>query len=168
MSGADLHVGLRVADGGAQLIARAAGDKDGEGGRERQETLNGQAGGDGELILLGRAAIDVSVRKFLLEIAGLGGLGYVGVEHEQFGQFGGEFEQGVHIALPGLFEFAIHQTSSWRARLHCSRVGGVPCHSAAFSMKDTPRPFVVLRMIMAGLPESSRAWATAPMMALKS
>jgi hypothetical protein len=69
-----------------------------EGGGEGQQALEREAGGDGEEVLLGGAAVEEAARLSGREVAGPCGLGDVGVEHDEVVALGGELEQGVDVA----------------------------------------------------------------------
>ena len=95
--------------------------------------------------------VEVPVGIGLLEHAGLGGAGQIGVKDEQVVMLRAQLLQGVPVALTGrdLFHTAILHRLHFRQLsaelLHGDLiflvVGALPCQPAWFSMKLTPLPW---------------------------
>ena len=106
-----LYVVLGVADAVADLV-QAAARKHRKGAAKGHQTGGGHAHGQVYHISLGNAAIKETVRKFFLEILGLGSAGQVGVQHYQLAVFVSDFGQVFTIGHTRSFLFhAIHPLS---------------------------------------------------------
>ena len=93
MGGGDLHVGLAVRDGLAELVIDAAGHELGEGADERDLARDRQAGGRADHVGLGDAALDETVGEFRRESVHLQGALEIGGEGEHLRVFPPRFEE---------------------------------------------------------------------------
>ena len=102
VGGGDLDVQVGVADGVADLLEAAARHEHGKAGHERHVTQGGHAGGYADHVLLGNAAVKVTVRELFAEDLGLGGGGQVGIKDDQVvGALAGKLHQRVDVAYTG-------------------------------------------------------------------
>ena len=102
MGGADLDVQVRVADGVADLLKAAARNEHGKAGHEGNIAHRGHTGGDADHVLLGNAAVKVTIRVLLAEDFGFGGSGQVGVkDHQIVSALLGQLYQRVAVADTG-------------------------------------------------------------------
>ena len=102
MGGTDLDVEVRVADGVADLLKRAARGKHGKAGNKGHVAHGGQARGHAHHVALSNAAVKMTVRVSLAEHTGLGGSSKVCVQHHQIlVALCGQLLQGVAVAFTG-------------------------------------------------------------------
>ena len=102
MGGSDLDVQVRVADGVADLLKAAARNEHGKAGHEGDIAHRGHTGGDADHVLLGNAAVKMTVRELFAEDLGLGGGGQVGIKDDQVvGALAGKLHQRVAVAYTG-------------------------------------------------------------------
>ena len=97
----DLHVGVRIADGVADLLIGAASRKHSEGGCKRD--LAGQRKADSHVdhVVLSDTAIEETIGECLLEGAGLGSGRQIGVQNHQILILGTKFSQRVTVRFTG-------------------------------------------------------------------
>ena len=101
VGGGDLDVQVGVADGVADLLEAAARHEHGKAGHERHVTHGGHAGGYADHVLLGNAAVKMTVRELFAEDLGLGGGGQIGVQHHHVGVIFCQFYQRGAVAVAG-------------------------------------------------------------------
>ena len=101
VSGADLHVQMGIAHGVADLLKGASGGEHGEGGGKGHKAHGAQTGGHAHHIRLSDAAVNVALGEGLLENAGFGGAGQVGIQHDQIGHLFAQLSQSIAIAFAG-------------------------------------------------------------------
>src|SRR5262245_51105006 len=140
MGAAELHVKLGISNGVAQLITGPASCKNAKRRSKRNKALQCQPRRDREHILLLHTTVEETIRKNLFEIASLTGFGHVRVKHDEIGEFMGELDEGLHVALASLFEWHAHEANSFIARSNSCWSGGVPCQRLSPSIKGTPLP----------------------------
>ena len=101
VSSTDLYVGVRIADGVADLLVGAASRKHSEGRCKRD--LAGQREADSHVdhIVLSDTAIEETIGECLLENAGLGSAGQVGIQNHQVIELGTQLLQSVAVAVTG-------------------------------------------------------------------
>ena len=112
VGGPDLHVQVGVADGVADLLKGPPGGEHGKAGGKHHHAHGGRAGGHRHHIALGNAAVEVPVGIGLLEHAGLGGAGQIGVKDDQVVMLRAQLLQGVPVALTGRDLFHIRHLTS--------------------------------------------------------
>ena len=144
VGGTDLHVQVGVTDGVAHLFEGAARGEHGKAGGERHKPHGRHAGGGGHHIALGNAAVKMTVGVGLLEHAGLGGGGQVGIQHHHVGMVLRQFHQRRTVAVPGGYLFDLTHScasspASWAlsssmAILYSSSLGALPCQPTWFSI----------------------------------
>ena len=87
---------------GSAVLEAAARHEHGKAGHERHVTHGGHAGGYADHVLLGNAAVKVTVRELFAEDLGLGGGGQVGIKDDQVvGALAGKLHQRVAVAYTG-------------------------------------------------------------------
>ena len=102
VGGGDLDVQVRVADGVADLLKAAARNEHRKAGHEGDIAHRGHTGGDADHVLLGNAAVKVTIRVLLAEDFGFGGSGQVGVKNHQIvSALLGQLYQRVAVADTG-------------------------------------------------------------------
>ena len=144
VGGPDLHVQMGVADGVPDLLIGPPGGEHGEGGREGHQPHGAEARRHVDHIGLGDAAVEVALRKGLLENIGLGGPRQVGVQDHQVLRHGAQLLQGAAVAVAGGDFFHIshlYTSNAFRASAssampltYSSSLGAFPCHPALSSM----------------------------------
>ena len=83
MSGADLHIQMGITNRIADLLKSPSCRKHGKGADERDLACGGKACCDAHHVALSDAAVDMSVRKCLLENTGFGSCCQVCVQNDQ-------------------------------------------------------------------------------------
>ena len=102
VGGTDLDVEVRVADGVADLLKRAARGKHGKAGNKGDIAHGGQACSHTHHIALGNAAVKVAAGVSLAEHARLGGSSQIRVQHHQLiVALGGQLFQGIAVTVTG-------------------------------------------------------------------
>ena len=99
--GADVHIEVRVPDGVADLLERAAGGEHGERGAKDLLARGGNAGGDADHVCLGDAGVIEALGVGGLELAGLGGRGEVRVQDHEVVALGAERHKLLAVAGAG-------------------------------------------------------------------
>ena len=97
----DLHIQLRITDGITYLLIGAACSEHRECAGKRNLSCCGEACCDAGHIALCDTAVDMSVRKLLLEHACLGGICQVRIQDDHVVIFLAKFNQSTAVACPG-------------------------------------------------------------------
>ena len=101
MGGADLDVEVRIGNGVADLLVGPAGREHREGGAEGNETHRAHAGGGVDHVGLGNAEVVEFLGVRLGDLAGLGRVGKVGVEHDDLIVLFHQLDQRFAVSLAG-------------------------------------------------------------------
>ena len=101
VGGADLDVEVRVGDRVSNLLVGAARREHRERGAVGDETHRGHTGGDVDHVGLGNAAVVEFFRVRLGDLAGLRGVGEVGVEHDDLIILFDKLDQRFAVSLTG-------------------------------------------------------------------
>ena len=101
MGGADLNVEVRVSNGVSDLLIGAAGRKHRKRRAVGDEAHRGHTGGDVDHVGLGNAAVVEFFGVRLGDLAGLRGVGEVGVEHDDLIVLFDQFDQRFAVSLTG-------------------------------------------------------------------
>ena len=99
MGGADLHIQMRISDGIAHLFIRAARRKHSEGRCKRDLAYRSQPGRDSHHIRFRDTAVDMAIRKCLLEGIRFGGIGQICVQNHQIGVLRPEFGKRLAVSF---------------------------------------------------------------------
>ena len=101
VGGADLDVEVRIGNGVADLLVGPAGREHREGGAEGNETHRAHAGGGVDHVGLGNAEVVEFLGVRLGDLAGLGRVGKVGVEHDDLIVLFHQLDQRFAVSLAG-------------------------------------------------------------------
>ena len=171
---ADLHVEMRIADRVSDLLIGASGCKHRERARKRHLARQRKPRRDAHHIGLGDAAVDMALGESLFEEPRFRRCRQIRVEHDEIVAAFPELHESLPIAFArGDFLQLRHSASPSRsnsviAARYCSSFGALPCHETSFSMKETPLPFTLFKMMAVGFPAVCRASSNARCRAAKS
>ena len=98
---ADLYVKVGISDGISYLLEGSSRREHGKGAGKGDLSRSGEACRHAHHIALRNAAVDMALRKRLLEHAGLCGPRQVGVQNHDVFILSTKLRQGVAVALPG-------------------------------------------------------------------
>ena len=101
MGRADLDIEVRIGNGVADLLIGAAGREHRKGGAVGDEAHRGHTGGNVDHVGLGNAAVVEFFGVRLGDLAGLRGVGEVGVEHDDLIVLFDQFDQRFAVSLTG-------------------------------------------------------------------
>ena len=98
-----LHIKFRERDSHAELIETLADQKGRETGDKRDLPAGGQPGGDSDEIRFLDSDIKNPFREFFLKKGRLGGLGKIGVQHDDIRIDPADLDKRFAVSVPGGF-----------------------------------------------------------------